>query len=336
MLPTLRDRRARAGAPVPGMSGGTLVKVEQLSRDYGSLRAVDKISFEMARGEVLGFLGPNGAGKSTTMQMISGNLAPSAGRILIHGLDILDRPRAAKAHLGYLPEQPPLYRELTVDEYLAFCARLNRIPRNRCRDAVETAKARCGLEAVGRRLIGNLSKGFQQRVGIAQAIIHTPAVIILDEPTVGLDPIQIREIRALIHDLSREHSVILSTHILPEVQAICDRVIIINQGELVLNDTIAGLQRRMEGNNLRVAFRQPPGEAELARLPGVVEVESLEPGRFRIHCGGGGDSTDAIVSASVANGWQLCELMPERLSLEQVFIQITQTEANADPGEAAA
>lgn len=177
-----------------------LIQVDQVSRFYGPLRALDDISFEVKKGEVLGFLGPNGAGKSTTMQILSGNLAPSAGRVRICGIDMLDEPKRAKAMLGYLPDQPPLYRELTVDEYLLYCARLNRLPAGRRQSALDVAKQRCGLTEVGRRLIGNLSKGYRQRVGIAQAIIHSPAVVILDEPTVGLDPIQIREIRALIRD----------------------------------------------------------------------------------------------------------------------------------------
>src|SRR3990172_6237639 len=227
----------------------SLARVENLYRYYGDICAVHDVSFEIKRGEVLGFLGPNGAGKSTTMQIISGNLAPSAGLVQINGIDMLDHP--------------PLYRELTVDEYLGYCAQINRVPGGKRRAAVDTAKQRCGLTEVGRRLIGNLSKGFQQRVGIAQAIIHSPALVILDEPTVGLDPIQIREIRALIRELAGEHSVILSTHILPEVQAICDRVQIIHKGELMLSDTIAGLLRRMQASSLLAAFRRPPAGHEL-------------------------------------------------------------------------
>src|SRR5512143_1266958 len=223
------------------MSNDTLIKVEHLVRYYGPQCAVNGVSFEVKRGEVLGFLGPNGAGKSTTMQMITGNLAPTAGRITINGIDILDKPKEAKAALGFLPEQPPVYRELTVDEYLRYCARLNRIAKGEIAKAMNNAKERCGLADVGKRLIGNLSKGYQQRVGIAQAIIHRPDVVILDEPTVGLDPIQIREIRKLIRELGGEHSVILSTHILPEVQATCNRVQIINKGQLVLSDNIEGL-----------------------------------------------------------------------------------------------
>ena len=265
------------------MDTESLIDVQHLYRYYGTHCAVHDLSFQVRRGEVLGFLGPNGAGKSTTMQMITGNLAPSAGRILINGVDMLDNPREAKASLGYLPEQPPLYRELTVDEFLGYCARLNRIDGPRIRSAVQNAKERCGLTEVGRRLIGNLSKGYQQRVGIAQAIIHTPAVVILDEPTVGLDPIQIREIRNLIRELSAEHSVILSTHILPEVQATCDRVQIINQGQLVMADTIDGLTRRMQLATLLVKLRTAPALEELQAIPGVQEAEALEEGRFRLH-----------------------------------------------------
>ncbi len=313
-----------------------LIKVNQVSRYYGPLCAVDQISFEVGRGEVLGFLGPNGAGKSTTMQMLSGNLAPSAGQILIDGIDLLDRPKAAKARLGYLPDTPPLYRELTVDEYLRYCARLNRVAAAEQRAAVARAKERCGLAEVGRRLIGHLSKGYRQRVGIAQAIIHSPPVVILDEPTVGLDPIQIREIRALIRELSEEHSVILSTHILPEVQAVCDRVQIINRGKLVLSDSIEGLSRRMSGAALVVAFKRPPPQPELAALAGVARVEPLAPGRFRLELDEGAEVAESLASLAVARDWGLVELTPQRMSLEQVFVELTSSEDVNRAEEAAA
>lgn len=318
------------------MDADSLVQVEHLYRHYGPLRAVDDISFEVRRGEVLGFLGPNGAGKSTTMQIISGNLSPSAGRVLITGKDILDDPEAAKSALGYLPEQPPLYRELTVDEYLSYCARLNRIPREGRRSALERAKERCGLTEVGRRLIGNLSKGYQQRTGIAQAIIHSPAVVILDEPTVGLDPIQIREIRRLIRELGGDHSVILSTHILPEVLAVCDRVQIIHRGRLVFSDTIENLQQHQPVSSLCAGFRNPPPAAELARVPGVQEVEELGAGRVRLRYDPAGDITDGLLERALAAGWQLYELAPERKSLEQIFVDITSRDvagADAAPQE---
>ena len=308
------------------MENDSLIKVEHLSRRYGDNLAVNDVSFEVRRGEVLGFLGPNGAGKSTTMQMLTGNLAPSAGRIAINGIDMLERPKEAKLALGFLPEQPPLYRELSVDEYLTFCARLNRIAKGHIARAVAQAKERCGLTEVGRRLINNLSKGYQQRVGIAQAIIHAPDVVILDEPTVGLDPIQIREIRKLIRELGGEHSVILSTHILPEVQSTCDRVQIINKGRLVLSDSIDGLTRRMQTSSLVVALRHPPAVGELTSIPGVQDVETMEDGRLRLSHDPQQSPAEIVVEQAVAGGWGLYELTPERLSLEDVFVNITTTE----------
>lgn len=305
------------------MTPSTLVSVQGLSRYYGALCAVDNLDFQIQRGEVLGFLGPNGAGKSTTMQMITGNLAPSTGRILINGVDLLDEPKRAKAEMGYLPEQPPLYRELTVDEYLRFCARLNRIPRHKVTSAMANAKQRCGLQQVGRRLIGNLSKGYQQRVGIAQAIIHSPAVVVLDEPTVGLDPIQIREIRQLIRELGGEHGVILSTHILPEVQAVCDRVQIINRGQLVLSDTLEGLAHQAQGDQLIAGFAQQAALPLLQSLPGVTHVEELDGGRWRLSYHAETNPAPALAEVAVNHGWGLLELTPQRRSLEEIFVEIT-------------
>lgn len=308
------------------MSGDTLIQVEHLHRHYGSLHAVQDISFSLERGEVLGFLGPNGAGKSTTMQMLSGNLAPSAGRVLINGYDILDKPKAAKAALGYLPEQPPLYRELTVIEYLEYCARLNRIPKQDMNKAIDRARERCGLTEVGKRLIGNLSKGYQQRVGIAQAIIHTPEVVILDEPTVGLDPIQIREIRSLIRELGEDHSVILSTHILPEVQTTCDRVLIINRGQIALQDSLAGLDARLQQGGIRVGLQQAPALETLQAIRGIEQIETIDTQHFILFCDTDFD-TAAFVQQSVEQNWGLTELSPQTRSLEQIFIDITCSEA---------
>ena len=307
------------------MTAETLIQADHLHRYYGEHCAVRDVSFELAKGDVLGFLGPNGAGKTSTMQMITGNLAPSAGRISVHGIDLLDRPKQAKAWLGYLPEQPPLYRELTVDEYLRYCARLNRLPRNAVRAALDTAKERCGLTEVGNRLIGNLSKGFQQRVGIAQAILHNPTVVILDEPTVGLDPIQIREIRALIRELGRDHGIILSTHILPEVEAICTRVQIIHEGSLVFADSIAGLEQQLESQSLLAGFHTQPGEEQLVELPGVIAVDSLGDGRVRLHYDGQSPA-EALVTRAAEEGWRLHELTPERRTLEQIFVELTHRE----------
>jgi len=312
-----------------------LVQAEHLYRHYSRICAVDDVSFELAKGEVLGFLGPNGAGKSTTMQMITGNLAPSAGSIAVRGIDLLDRPKQAKLEIGYLPEQPPVYRELTVDEYLDYCARLNRIARGRISSSIATAKERCGLGAVGHRLIGNLSKGYQQRVGIAQAIVHTPAVVILDEPTVGLDPIQIREIRTLIRELGEEHGIILSTHILPEVQATCNRVQIIHQGRLVFADTLTGLEQRLNTTSLVAGFHAGPDAATLAQLAGIAKVEPLADGRWRIFYSDTNPS-EILIEQSVNRHWRLFELTPERRTLEQIFIELTCSEEPADTPEEAA
>ena len=309
------------------MTGETLIQVEHLYRDYGDLHALNDVNLTLKRGEVLGFLGPNGAGKSTTMQIISGNLAPSSGRVRINDFDILDEPRQAKAALGFLPEQPPLYLELTVNEYLEYCAKLNRIPQRDITKSVVRACERCGLGKVQKRLIGNLSKGYQQRVGIAQAIIHAPDVVILDEPTVGLDPIQIREIRDLIRELGNDHSVILSTHILPEVQSTCDRVVIINNGKIALEDSLAGLDARLRKDFVTVSLINPPTIETLTALNGVDTVEQLGNGRYQLHCDDNFNSAE-FAHHAVNNQWQLSELTPQTSSLEQMFIDITCSDNN--------
>lgn len=299
------------------------VDADQLTRIYGGRRAVSEVSFTLSQGEVLGFLGPNGAGKSTTMKMLTGNLAPSGGSVKICGIDMIENPKEAKALIGYLPEQPPLYRELTVDEFLAIAARLHRVSSRHIKKAVQTAKERCGLTEMGKRLIENLSKGYQQRVGIAQAIIHNPMVVILDEPTVGLDPIQIRDIRALIKELGGEHSVILSTHILPEVEMVCDRVQIIHQGQLVFNGSIDVLKQQRHGNKLLVGLNRPPASEELLKVPGVVSVDEVAYGLLRVHYQPDQMPAEALVQASVSNHWGLHQIGPDQTSLEEVFVQLT-------------
>jgi len=304
----------------------TLLSAKQLSRYYGQQQVVQNVSFEINKGEVLGFLGPNGAGKSTTMKMLSGNLAPTHGEIIINGYDLLTEPKQAKAHIGYLPEQPPLYKELTVKEFLSFCAQINQISSAKIKPAVDTAIEHCGLTNVTQRLIGNLSKGYQQRVGIAQAIIHTPAVVILDEPTSGLDPIQIREIRHLIRDIAKEHSVILSTHILPEVEMLCDRVQIINKGQLILSDTIEGFGLQMQTSCLLLELSFPPAIEVLQGLSGVINVEKVTDSLFQIHYNPEQNPTNEIVSGASAHQWQLTQLTPQQHSLEDVFMKIIRDE----------
>jgi gliding motility-associated transport system ATP-binding protein len=302
------------------------VSARGLSRRFGGHFAVREVNLSVMRGEVVGFLGLNGAGKTTTMQMLTGNLAPSAGSIEICGIDLLEHPTRAKFRIGYLPETPPLYPELKVDEYLRFVGRLHGLRREGLATAVKQAKQRCGLVENGNRLIGTLSKGFQQRVGIAQAILHDPDLVILDEPTVGLDPNQIREIRSLIRELRGEHSVILSTHLLPEVETLCDRVEIMHEGRVVYADSITEMKRRRDGGDLTVGFQHPPAPEELARVPGVTRVEALSAHQFRVFHEQGSDPSEALLEAAARNAWGLNVLTPGHASLEEVFVRITQGE----------
>ena len=302
------------------------VEASDLTRAYGGRAVVSDVNFNLNKGEVLGFLGPNGAGKSTTMKMLTGNLAPTAGTVKICGIDMIENPKEAKALIGYLPETPPLYRELTVDEMLALSARIHGIPRAKVKRAVDVAKERTGLTEMGKRLCENLSTGYQQRVGIAQAIIHHPMVVVLDEPTRGLDPIQIRDIRALIKELGGEHSVILSTHILPEVEMVCDRVQIIHQGKLVFSGEIDALKRNRQSNQLLVGLRQAPGPEALLALPGVTDIEEVD-GLLRVRFAEQAENVaEAIVQASVAGNWGLYQIAPDVTSLEDVFLHLTHQE----------
>ena len=311
------------------MINKTLVQVERLTRRYGEHRAVDDLSFTLRRGQVLGLLGPNGAGKSTTLRMLAGVLAPDAGRIVINGRDLLDQPRQARQAIGYLPEQPPLYRELTVDEQLYYSARLHGLSRTASHPAVARVKERCGLAEVGKRLIGHLSKGYQQRTGLAQAIVHTPPVIILDEPTIGLDPIQIQGIRTLIRELGRKQGVILSTHLLSEVQSTCTHVHILRAGRLVYAGALAELEQQRPSTSLRIGLNAPPPIAELEQLPRVTQVEELGEGQFRLHHSPGALLHRILVELAYDHGWDLWELTPERESLEQMFVNLTLNQETA-------
>lgn len=302
------------------------VEAVNLTRLYGGREAVSNVSFTLSKGEVLGFLGPNGAGKSTTMKMLTGNLAPSNGSVKICGIDMIENAKDAKALIGYLPEMRPLYKELTVDEYLMMAARLHRVSAKQIKNAVEKAKERCGLGHMSKRLIENLSNGYQQRVGIAQAIIHNPMVVILDEPTVGLDPMQVRDIRALIREIGGEHSVIISTHILPEVEMVCDHVQIIDKGKLVFNGSIEVLKRQRVGNALLVGMRNPPNADELLRIAGVTEAETLAGGLMRVRFAEETAPSELIVQAAVLNGWGLHQIAPDQTSLEDIFMQLTYKE----------
>ncbi|MFT4608121.1 MAG: ABC-2 type transport system ATP-binding protein [Urechidicola sp.] len=315
------------------MSSPSVVQVENLSRFYQNQPAIKNLSFSLKAGEVLGFLGPNGAGKSTTMQILTGNLAPSEGQVTISGFDIIESPREAKRQMGYLPEHPPVYREASVDEYLKYSAQLREINKQSIGKAIDESKQQCGLTDVGQRLIGNLSKGYQQRVGIAQAIIHNPPVIVLDEPTVGLDPIQMRDIRRLIKTLGQDHSVLLSTHILSEVQATCNRVQIIQQGELIYHSSIEALNLS-QVPSVTIGLNQPPDIEQLQQIDRVTHVDAIDSHHFKLFFDGESPA-QAIVQQSVQQQWQLFELIPDQHSLEDLFIDLTLEEKINDASDKA-
>ncbi|RFA30069.1 ABC transporter ATP-binding protein [Alkalilimnicola ehrlichii] len=308
------------------MTGEILLKAQGLERDYGDRKALRGVSLELARGEVLGLLGPNGAGKTTTLSILSGTLPPTAGSVRLNGADLLDGGRAAKRDLGYLPELPPVYPEMRVSAYLRYCARLRGMERALIPAAVDEAMRRCGLTEVGSRLIGKLSKGFQQRVGIAQAIVHRPALVILDEPTVGLDPLQIRAVRALIAELRQEHGVIISSHILPEIQSLCDRVIILYQGNAVYSGYLNELNAVADVQEFMVSFAQPPAIERLQTLAGVEQAEALDSRRLRLLLSDQA-AAERVLQLAVREGWGLREWVPVQQSLEQLFVALTHGEA---------
>jgi len=297
-----------------------LIQANNLHRYYADTHAVDNVSIELHQGEILALLGPNGAGKSSCLQMLCGVLAPSAGEIIINGEDLLDKPYLAKKNIGYLPDKPPLYPELTVVEYLTYAARLRRVENSQLKTLLKQAILRCGLEGYNKRLIGNLSKGYLQRVGIAQAIIHQPEVIILDEPTVGLDPIQMLEIRKLILELGEQHGIILSTHILPEVQAVCNRVQMIHHGKSVINKKLSELNK---SNQISIRLQNPPDIDQLKTLPGVTSAQASPNNAYLITGDKLNESLAEISRHCVEYNWGLLELTPVENTLEQVFLNLT-------------
>jgi len=302
---------------------GPLIEVDGVTRFYGKYCAVDNLKLVVNSGEVLGLLGPNGAGKSTTLAMLAGTLAPHRGRVRIDGFDLADHPGAAKARIGYLPETAPLVPEQTVDEFLSFCGRLRGMAASELTERREAVKQRCGLTEVGRRQIAKLSKGFQQRLGIAQAVLHAPPVLIFDEPTVGLDPIQIREIRALILTLGSDHAIILSTHILAEVQTVCDRVALIHKGHLILDKPLADLGNMPGRARTRVRFQRPPPRHDIAALNGIVDVQQHADQQFTMSHEPDPTVIEAVVRAAYERDWGLLELSPASDTLETLFVKLT-------------
>jgi ABC-2 type transport system ATP-binding protein len=308
-----------------------MIEATGLCRRYGDVVAVQGMTFSVQEGEILGILGPNGAGKTTTLRMLTGFLPPTAGRVTLDGEDLFRNPRSAKVRskLGYLPENVALYPEMRVEEYLTYRARLEGVGRSQVAGAVGESLQACLLEDVRRQLIGTLSKGYRQRVGLAAAILHRPQVLVLDEPTVGLDPKQIIAIRDLIRDLGRRCTLILSTHILPEVELLCRRVLIIDRGQLVDQGSPEELRRRwMAGREVHLRFEStvPEGaEAALARLPGVrsVRASSTAPEGLVVDCDDSADPRGDIFRLAVAQGWVLVELAEQHASLEDIFVRLT-------------
>ncbi len=308
------------------MDEAKLISANGISRVYGNLVAVDSINFSLKQGEILGFLGPNGAGKTTTMSILTGNLAPHSGSISICGTDLLENPKAAKSKIGYLPEIPPLYPQLTVTEYLTYCANIHDINKVDVKYAVERALQRCNIQDVSKKLIGNLSKGFQQRVGIAQAIIHSPQVVILDEPTVGLDPTQIIEIRELIANLGKECGIIISTHILPEVEEICNRILIMNSGKLVFESELP----LKHSPSVAVGFTAPPTITQLQQEFEDIEVMQKSKHRFIFSPKFDYEFKPKLAQAAVKNNWGLEELRSIQPSLENIFTSYVCSDAGSE------
>jgi ABC-2 type transport system ATP-binding protein len=311
-----------------------MIQVQNLTKDYGATRAVDSVSFNVRKGEVLGFLGPNGAGKSTTMKMLTCFLAPTGGTAKVGGFDVFDQSLEVRKRLGYLPEDTPIYRDMTVLDYLRFTAEVRGMEAGNREKRIKEIGGRCGLGDVAGKLVGELSKGFRQRVGLAQAIMHDPDILILDEPTSGLDPNQIGEIELLIKEMGKEKTVILSTHILQQVQATCSRVLIITGGKLVADGTPDELRARERGSRYRVVVEangvaHDAIKARLVSVNGVVRCEKVasEDGSyaFAIDAGSSEDLRKALFRAAVDNKWTLLELVRESASLEDVFRKITTT-----------
>ena len=310
-----------------------MIEVQHVTKRYGPVAAVDDVSFRVEAGQILGFLGPNGAGKTTTMRVLTGYLPPTEGTATVAGFDVLEEPIEVKRRTGYLPESPPLYPDMTVREYLTFIARINRLPAAERRARMDRVMERTSVADVADRHCSKLSKGYRQRVGLAQAILHNPDVLVLDEPTAGLDPKQIIETRELIKELAGDHTIILSTHILPEVAQTCERVVIINKGRVVAEDSPDNLTGRLHGAvtvQLQIDTAGADPTAVLRGVPGVGSVSVGEPGSdgrtVEVQSAQDVDIRRDLANAVVSNGWGLLELRRARLSLEEIFLQLTTAE----------
>jgi ABC-2 type transport system ATP-binding protein len=301
-----------------------ILKIVHLSHRYNSSWAIRDINLEIGQAGITGLLGSNGAGKSTTLNILCGVLNQTEGKVFIDGMDMQEEPEAAKKLLGFLPQTPPLYMDLTVDEYLTFCALLRLMQKRKVKSALDEAKQRCGITHFGKRLIKNLSGGYRQRVGIAQAIIHRPKLVVLDEPTNGLDPNQIVEVRALIREIAADRSVIFSSHILSEVQVLCNEITMIEGGKIVFADTMEAFNNYIEPHSVLVQLNNPPAAEELQRIAGVTSVEFLTERQVRIFFDRDQEIMERIVDTSVRKGWQLREISLDKSSIDEIFAQLSQ------------
>ena len=306
----------------------SIVKIEHLSHRYSSNWAIRDINIEITQSGIVGLLGSNGAGKSTTMNILCGSLNQTEGNVYVGGIDMRKDPEAAKRLIGFLPQTPPLYMDLTVDEYLLYCANLRKMQKADIRPAMEVAKERCGIAHFSQRLIRNLSGGYRQRVGIAQAIIHRPQLVVLDEPTNGLDPNQIIEVRALIKEIAADRAVIFSSHILSEVQVLCKEIKMIDSGRIVFSDTMDAFNNYVEPHSVLMQMENPPAAEELLRIPGVTKVDFLTERQIRLYFNADQEITERVIALSVAGGWRLREISLDKSSLDEIFAQLSNHHQN--------
>jgi len=303
----------------------SIAQIKNLSHRYSKDWAIKNISFEIYDKGILGLLGSNGAGKSTTMNILCGVINQTEGEVFIDGINVRKNPVEAKRLIGFLPQKAPLHLELTVDEYLIHCAHMRSIPSKEIKPALEYAKTKCGITHFSKRVLSNLSGGYQQRVGLAQAIIHNPKLVVLDEPTNGLDPNQILEVRKLIKKIAEERAVILSTHILSEVQATCDNIVMVENGEVVFEDTLHAFNNYIEPDTLIMELENPPLEEVLLNIDGITQVEFINKTKVRLKFISGPEITQRLIQASVENGWPLSEIYLEKTSLDSVFAQLSKS-----------
>ena len=305
-----------------------IVKIEGLSHRYTSTWAIRDINMQIDASGIVGLLGSNGAGKSTTMNILCGALNQTEGHVYINGIDMRKQPEEAKKLIGFLPQNPPLYMDLTVDEYLGYCAGLRLMPKDRMKPAIKEAKERCGVDHYSSRLIRNLSGGYRQRVGIAQAIVHKPKLVVLDEPTNGLDPNQIIEVRALIKEIAQDRAVIFSSHILSEIQLLCKEIKMIESGRIVFSDSMDAFNNYVEPHSMLLHLENPPSAAELQQIPGITKADFLTERQVRLYFSGDQEITERVVAASIHHGWRLREISLDKTALDEIFKQLSSHQNN--------